>query len=347
MDARQQRAEELLATGMIHRQGHVWFVPSQSGGGRHAVVFQGDAANCDCSDFELRQLPCKHIIAVKMLRARELLGIPMPQSPETPPVQSRKTYSQSWTEYNAAQTNEKVHFQDLLAELCRTVPEPLRQKTGRRSLPLADSLFASVFKVYSTVSARRFMCDLAEARERGHIGRLPHFNSVLNGLDNTAMTPILFDLIRQSALPLCVVEQDFAVDSSGFMTSRFVRWYDQKYGTTRQKHEWVKVHLVCGVKTNIVTAVEILDKGAGDSPRLPSLIEATAKGFRIAEVSADNAYASRDNFDAVDRVGGTLYAAFQSSATGGDGGLFTRRITPLFAKPQEDPAPHPQPLHRV
>src|SRR5260370_40298059 len=101
-----------------------------------------------------------------MLRARELLGIPIPPRPEMPPAPKRKTYSQSWTEYNAAQTNEKVHLQDLLAELCRTIPEPAPQKTRRRPLPLADSLFAAVFKVSSTVSSRRFMGDLQRAQRR-------------------------------------------------------------------------------------------------------------------------------------------------------------------------------------
>src|SRR5436305_2051330 len=99
MDARLQKAAEILATGLIHQQGHVWFVPSQSANGRHAVRFDSGAPTCDCEDFELRQLPCKHILAVKMLRARELLGMPTPPRPETPPTPQCKTYSQSWSEY--------------------------------------------------------------------------------------------------------------------------------------------------------------------------------------------------------------------------------------------------------
>jgi transposase len=324
VDARQQRAGEILATGLIQRKGDLWYVPSQSGGTRHVVCFHEGKGNCDCADFELRQLPCKHVIAVAMFRVHEVMGEPLPPRPETPPTPKRKTYSQSWSEYNAAQTNEKDHFQDLLAELCRTLPDLPQPKTGRKPLPLADSLFSAVFKVYSTVSARRFMCDLEEAHRRGHIGQVPHFNSVLNGLDNAAVTPILFDLIRQSALPLSAVEVEFAPDSSGFMTSKFVRWYDQKYGTVKQQHTWVKVHVMTGVKTNIVTAVEIHDMHAHDCPQLPSLVQTTAKGFTIREVSADSAYASRDNFDAVAAVGGTLYAAFKSNTTGGVGGLFEK-----------------------
>src|SRR6266700_2292087 len=70
---------------------------------------------------------------------------------------------------------------------------------------------------------------------------------------------------------------DFAADSSGFTTSRFVRWFDHKYGTVRQQHEWVKVHLMCGVRTNIVTAVEIRDKDASDTKLLPDMAGTTAE----------------------------------------------------------------------
>ena len=41
---------------------------------------------------------------------------------------------------------------------------------------------------------------------------------------------MLRSLVTQTALPLKAVEQDFACDSSGFMTSRFMRWFDHKYG---------------------------------------------------------------------------------------------------------------------
>jgi transposase len=103
--------------------------------------------------------------------------------------------------------------------------------------------------------------------------------------------------------------------------------------------EWVKVHIICGVKTNVVAAVEILDQMAGDAPRLPPLVEAAAKGFRIAEVSADAAYASRDNFDAVAAAGGTLYAAFHCNASGRVGGLFGKMFH-LFCLNREDYLKH-------
>jgi transposase len=136
--------------------------------------------------------------------------------------------------------------------------------------------------------------------------------------------PILKQLIAESARPLAVVETDFAVDSSGFSSSRFEKWFDHKYGVTRQKCVWVKVHIAAGVKTNVVTAVRILDKDAADCPQFAPLVKDTAKGFRINEVSADKAYASLENFEEVAGFGGTAFIAFKSNHTGAVGGMFEK-----------------------
>jgi len=78
------------------------------------------------------------------------------------------------------------------------------------------------------------------------------------------------------------------------------------------------------VKTNVVTAIRILDKDAGDSPQFVPLVQDTARSFTIGEVSADKAYASLENFEAVADMGGTAFIAFKSNTTGGVGGLFEK-----------------------
>jgi len=170
---------------------------------------------------------------------------------------TRKTYTQDWPAYNAAQTKEKSELQALLYELCRNLPEP-EQRTGRPRLALADIIFSSTYKVYSTVSGRRFSTDLREAKARGYLTRLPHYNSVFRYLESEALTPYLYELITLSAQPLIPVESDFAVDASGFSTGQFMRWFDAKYGKEEDRRVWLKLHLMCGVKTNIVTS------GAGE-----------------------------------------------------------------------------------
>lgn len=90
-------------------------------------------------------------------------------------------------------------------------------------MPLSDMVFASTYKVYVGFSARRFTSDLREAFVDGLIDTTPHFNSVNRYLSDPALTGVLRELVTASALPLKAIEDDFAVDSSGFSTCRYVR----------------------------------------------------------------------------------------------------------------------------
>jgi transposase len=227
------------------------------------------------------------------------------------PAKVRKTYPQQWPAYNQAQTNEKARLQSLLFELCAGIQEPI-QTFGRPRLPFAEMIFAAVFKVYSTVSGRRFISDLREAHQRGYISKTPHFNSISNYLELESMTPYLKQLIGESSLPLKAIETDFAADSSGFATGQFSRWFDAKYGEPMKQHDWLKVHLMCGVKTNIVTSVEVSGAHANDSPYLKPLLETTSRnGFQVKEVSADKGYDSFNNRCLVLVKGGIPYIPFR------------------------------------
>jgi hypothetical protein len=77
---------------------------------------------------------------------------------------------------------------------------------------------------------------------------------------------------------------------------------------------------MCGAKTNIVTAVEIAGRDAGDSPMFKPLVETTAQNFAVKEVPADKAYLSADNLSLVDRLGGTAYVPFKVNSVAGEAG---------------------------
>lgn len=79
-----------------------------------------------------------------------------------------------------------------------------------------------------------------------------------------------------------------------------------------------------GVKTHIVTSVEVTGGSVNDSPMLPELVEDTAKSFTVDEVSADKGYSSLENPAAIAAVGATPYIAFKTSATDAVGGLFEK-----------------------
>jgi hypothetical protein len=248
---REQRGVRIAATCQLTKKGQIWLVPSQSGHGRYTVSPDPDTPHCTCPDHERRGLKCKHIFAVECAIKQKWNqdgSTTITKTITITDTTTRLTYPQDWPAYNAAQTHEKDKFLSLLYDLCSSIPE-LPPAKGRRPLPLADALFAACFKVYSTFSGRRFMSDLRDAYDKGYVRAVPHYNSIFNYLENPVLTPILRMLITKSSLPLKSVEADFAVDSSGFTTSRFIRWVDHKYGMVRQQHAWVKVYLMCGVKT--------------------------------------------------------------------------------------------------
>jgi transposase len=253
-------------------------------------------------------MPCKHVIAVEYTVKRET------PAGDVVTETMRVTYSQTWAAYNAAQCEEKDRFMPMLADLCSTLSRPYGGK-GRPPLPLSDMAFAAVSRVYSGLSARRFDSDVREAKAKGLTDADPHFNSVLRYLRDPAMTPVLQSLVTLSALPLKAVETDFAVDSTGFSTCRYVRWYDHKWGKEQVKREWVKLHAMCGVRTNVVTSVEMTDWRGADYNQLPALVAATAHaGWGMREVSADKAYSGRTNLAAVEAAGAVPFIPFVSHA---------------------------------
>jgi transposase/predicted nucleic acid-binding Zn finger protein len=325
MDVREERGKQLATMGAVKKakDSLIYYVTAQSKSGSYRVDLTGNEPSCSCPDYELRGKPCKHVFAVAytVVQQKNHDGSTTVTETVTVTATKRKTYPQNWPAYNAAQTNEQDKFQALLHDLCAGIPEP-PAKFGRPSLPLKDMIFSATFKIYSTFSGRRFMSDLREANERGYIWKAPHYNSIFRYLEDESLTPILRELVTQSSLPLKAVEKDFAVDSSGFTTSRFIRWFDVKYGKPRAEHEWVKFHLICGVKTNIVTAIEIGEQFSGDAPFLPPMVQTTAENFKIDEVSGDKAYGSTKCVNAIVKAGGTPFIALRVNATGGIGGAY-------------------------
>jgi len=323
MELRELRGMELAATRTIRKTGSGWIVPSQTSKSTYRVNLMARTATCTCPDFETRGVKCKHIHAAVFVQRREQNADGSVTVTESVTLfkSEQVTYPQPWAAYNSAQTNEKDKFLTLLSDLCNGLPlGPRIKKNGRPALPLSDMIFSATFKVYSTVSARRFMSDLRAAQERGYIAKAPHYNSIFNYLENPELTPVLKTLITQSSLPLQSVETDFAADSSGFMTSRFTRWFDHKYGVEKTKADWVKCHLMCGVKTNVVTAVEIHSQHAADTKMLPALAEATAMNFTMREVSADKGYASKSNYEVISHLGAVPFISFPDSHKGQGGG---------------------------
>lgn len=249
--------------------------------------------------------------------------------------EARKTYSQDWPNYNAAQCEEKGTVQQLLRGLCDGIQSPAHAGRGPKPLPLSDAIFGMVTKVYSTVSARRATADLEACADAGCMRKAPRYNTLFDRFGESELTPILTKLIEQSAAPLASIETSFAVDSTGFGTAVYRRWYDPKYGREMKEQTWLKAHAMIGTTTNIVTAIKITDSSGADSPQLPELVASTKQRFGMAEVSADKAYLGHENLAAIEAAGAIPYVPFKSNSRG-EGPVAWRKMWAMFTLKQEE-----------
>jgi transposase len=327
MEAREQRGLLIAAKCRLKKKGTLWTVPSQSpntGGIRYTV--DPNAGTCTCPDHMEAGHRCKHIFAVQYTIEREYSddGVVISETESLTVQTKRKTYRQDWRNYNLAQTNEKSKFQILLRGLCDGVESPKQLGRGCRRIPMDDAIFAVVFKVYSTVSGRRFMSDLRDSHDKGYVNRVPCYNSIFNVLEKEETTAVLQALIEESAIPLKSIETTFAVDSSGFSGCRFDKWFDQKWGELKSKRSWVKAHVMTGVKTNVITSVEVQDKNSSDHKNFKPLLQSTAARFDVKEVCADLAYSSEVNLQAVSDMGASPLIPFKCNSVASRPGIWNQ-----------------------
>lgn len=230
-------------------------------------------------------------------------------------MNGKVTYGQNWTAYNEAQCNEKEWFLRLSRDLIDSLGlEPVR-RVGRPRLEVDDALFCLLVKAYNAKSSRRTVSELKLLQQQGQIRQEPHFNSLLNYLNETKLTSILKQLVYASALPLKEVEQDFAIDSSGFSTSIFSRWFDHKWGIEKDQRVWVKAHVMVGTKTNVISSVEITEGHSHDINQFRPLFNQTMKDFNVEEVSADKAYLSKKTIELAVENNVKPFIPFKSNTT--------------------------------
>jgi transposase len=329
MDKRQQKGMEIAKSKTIKPTKDGWLVKSQSSDNCYKV---DEEFVCNCPDAECRGVTCKHAYAV-----RYFLQIERDTANGIETDKVRISYKQAWAAYTDAQCAEVKMFDKLLKDLVESVEEPEQVNRRRPRVPLKEQTFCAIQKVYSQLSSRRARSLFVNAAERQQIGKAPCYNMVNLALNRKDLTPVLHELLAISASPLKGVEVDFAIDSSGFRTSSFNSYATEKY-TLKRSHKWLKAHIMTGVKTNVVTSIEVTDEDGADSPQLKPLVMATTNaGFTTHEVSADKAYSSRGNYEVVRQAGGQAYIPFRSNAKGrSKGSMLWHKMFHYFQMNQEE-----------
>lgn len=310
---RELRGRQLAAIATIKKVGRRYAVPSQTASASGYLVDIEESA-CTCPDYELRKGTCKHQHAVLFWIAWGRDVDADGTVTETVTVK-RKTYAQKdWSAYNESQTHEKEYVERLLTSLCDGLKDPPRKPgAGRNRRPLRDRVFEAVMKVYNGGSGRWAQTDLRESAAKGHVGSVGHFNSVFNFLADEDSTALLVELIEESAAPLAAIENgQYAIDSTGFSTVTYDRWFDQKHGTLHAQHPWIKLHVMVGTVTHAITGVKV--SPAADGPQLPALAVQTMKHHLVKEVSADKAYSSFKNHEVLYAFGIEAFIPFKINA---------------------------------
>lgn len=335
--AREEKGRLIAASGRIVRAGDLYVVPSQTDSKTYAVNLEAEEApTCSCPDYELNGAKCKHLHAVEWFIIQQSITVEEMRGAtvETTLTKAvRVTYKQAWPAYNAAQTTEQDHVESLLRDLCGGIvdPAPVSAKGGRPRFPLGDAIFGCVQKVYSGMSGRRAQSDLRASEKRGNVDKRASYNLIFKTMESPAITPILRSMVTESGKPLAAVERDFAIDSTGFGTCTFQRWYDVKHGREAKKQRYLKLHISSGVKTNVVAAAVVTDADANDSPEFKPLASETAQTFTIDEMSGDKAYLSIANLEAIEALGAKVFVPFKFNSQPDGNGETWHRLYHYFA----------------
>ena len=225
-----------------------YLVSSQSQSGSYRVKLASETlegVSCTCRDFLDRLAPCKHIYVVQ----HWLYDPPEEQAAWLARVSGLLARPKR-PFYSLAQQEEGRLFPILLRELCTGIGEPAREPgaAGRPPTPMRDQAFCSLQKIFTGFSARRTKEQRVQAAIAGKIDAVPYFDVSSKFLLRPESTPILLDLVARSALPLKAIEDRCAVDSTGFRTTLFHHYREEKYNPQR-KNIWLKCHALVGIRT--------------------------------------------------------------------------------------------------
>ncbi len=227
---------------------------------------------------------------------------------------SKPVPTQNWSAYTQAQKSEKLLLMSTLREMLDYLVIKEHARVGRPSADFKDIAFSLLLKTYTGLSSRRLISDLEIAKQQGFISKVYDFTILMDYMRDPRMQRIFEELYKLAALCVKPLETDFAVDSSGFSTSQFGRWFDHKWGKETERRQWVKAHIMVGTVTNTITSIEITDGHSADSPRFERLVKDTAKDFNVKEVSADKAYLSKKNLEIVVDINAVPYIPFKKSS---------------------------------
>ncbi len=148
----------------------------------------------------------------------------------------RFKYDRNWPAINAALVDLHRIGPVLLADLVRGIPnnEGQPRKRGGQPFPVRDLLYAALIRTFENKTARSTTASVERFQALELCDAVPHYNTLLRKIAKPEIMPILHKLLAVCAAPLAVIETgklaQYAIDSTGFSTSIYASWCENKHG---------------------------------------------------------------------------------------------------------------------
>lgn len=216
--------------------------------------------------------------------------------------EKKKRYPRNEAVYNLIQENEAYIFLGLLPKVVYALVKnkSLWCGEGRPSKKLYDILICLSIQRYIGFSTRRSlgMIDLL-TKAAGISVKIPCFKTLNNYRNKPELDYYLDKIIMLTSKEVSSLEHDFATDMTGERTKTFSAWYSIRTGKKIRRRDCLAAHITTGVKTNIVSAVDISVKKGRDNKIFREHVKKASRDFNVSSWSGDSVYASRENCTAL------------------------------------------------
>jgi len=200
----------------------------------------------------------------------------------------KKKYFRDEALYNKVQDNEFLNFFGFVRYLgfkvCKT-------KKMRRVITCL-----LVWHKFPNLSVRRARSLLKLFKKTKLISiKIPCFKTLCNYREDNLLQEVLDLLIEESSKPMAKIETDFATDATGIRTKLFSTWYSLRIKKKIRKRDHITDHISVGIKSTIVTALNVEVNKGKDNVIMRDHVDKTNKNFKIKEWSGDGLYWSKAN----------------------------------------------------
>jgi hypothetical protein len=227
-------------------------------------------------------------------------------------MKKKKRWPRNEAAYNDIQKNEFLNFMEFIEFLRNKVCKTARMKKMITCL--------LIWHKFPNLSARRAESFLLFLRKNKILSfRIPCFKTLALYRENNSLLLILDNLITESSKPLSVIEHDFGTDATGIKTKLFSTWYSLRIKKKIKKRDHITVHASMGVKSMIVTALNVENKQGRDNVIFREHVDKTNENFDINEWSGDGMYWAKKNCQKVSSVGGNPYFKCKTGKTAWNG----------------------------